>query len=63
MKKTSLTALKYGLGKFLKDTRKIDNKNDSEFASSSTVYAAVITDMKKKVLQLLNTSQQYVQKT
>ena len=48
MKKTSLTALKYGLRKFLKDTRKIDIKNDSEFASSSTVYAAVITDMKKK---------------
>ena len=48
MKNTSLTALKYGLGKFLKDTRKIDNKNDSEFASSSTVYVAVITDMKKK---------------
>ena len=43
-----LTALKYRLGKFLKDTRKIDIKNDSEFASSNTVYAAVITDMKKK---------------
>jgi hypothetical protein len=40
--------LKYGLGKFLKDTRKIDFKDDSEFASSNTVYAAVITDMKKK---------------
>ena len=48
MKKTYLTALKYGLGKFLKDTRKIDFKDDSEFASSNTVYAAVITDMKHK---------------
>ena len=36
-----LTALKYR-------HLKIDIKNDSEFASSNTVYAAVITDMKKK---------------
>ena len=36
-----LTALKYR-------HLKIDIKNDSEFASSNTVYAAVITDMTKK---------------
>ena len=50
MKKTSLNALKYGLGKFLKDTRKIDIKSYSEFASSNPVCAAIIADMKKKGL-------------
>ena len=50
MKTNSLTSLKYGISKYLKDTLEIDIKNDSEFSTSNTVYSAVVTDLKKKGL-------------
>ena len=51
MKTNSLTSLKYGISKYLKDTLEINIKNDSEFSTSNTVYSAVVTDLKKKGLR------------
>ena len=48
MKTNSLTSLKYGISKYLKDTLEIDIKNDPEFSTSNTVYSAVVTDLKKE---------------
>ena len=48
MKTNSLTSLKYGISKYLKDTLEIDIKNVPEFSTSYTVYSAVVTDLKKK---------------
>lgn len=50
MKSTSLTSLKYGLSKYLKDELEIDVQNDSDFTTSNNVYQAVLTDLKKKGL-------------
>ena len=48
VKKSTLTNLRYGLSKFLKEQLEIDINVDPEFTSTKEVFKAVSTDLKKK---------------
>ena len=48
LKTSSLSSMKYGITKYLKEQCKIDFQTDIEFSSSRDVYKAVVTDLKKK---------------
>lgn len=48
LKKSSLTSIKYGICKYLKDECRIDVCNDNSFSSCRTTFKSKITDLKKK---------------
>ena len=48
MTKDSITNIRYGISKYLKENCSIDISNDVEFTSSKDVFRAVLVDLKKK---------------
>jgi hypothetical protein len=48
LNKTSITKIRYGISKYLKENCSIDISNDVEFTSSKDVLRAVFIGLKKK---------------